>query len=637
MIAQRPFRFGRTLVALTNLHFLREQFAFRTGDEFEPLFAEHGTPELLAEAASTAVALANEVHPLESADFTFPIGTIDVSEDFVSVLRYAAALCRLRETGKLISLLNYELRKVRSGSPRVYRLRAPYDQLDFALRLGFVRGEIGTSASRLYMSRGKPERLHSMIAGAEDLLTRSPQLVELKDPDTPLRRIRLHTPLIPKLWEALSNIRFFEDALVEERLAQELELPMRTPGSGTWFLVPGVDLEMFLRVWRCLQFMAILDLTALRKHQDDPTVVYNSLLRVTTEGNFVDLLKALGVAQEHLPALLGLIAAHVGRLGHYDIQYRPFLRINPTTLRVSQEERTTPPEIVHASGIVAVSNITANVQRAHGIRIKTNADAFVAVVTATLATFFSNVRTNVPLKHGENRTDVDVLLLTEDTAYLIECKHSITPTGAHELRDLWRDINRGVDQLKVATAILKSRLPDYLAGLFPGTTRARSERLRIQPCILTSHRVFSGLAIDGIPIRDWASLALICGDAVVGMGTADGSGQVVMQRYRLRANEQFTQSDLDEYLSESSRFFATFEPFMRECDRLDRLFGGSLMLAYNTYVYGVSQDEWAAHLDRIGCVQVSEERVSIVEPTPIPAVAEEPAGDPERQVPTLEM
>jgi hypothetical protein len=163
-----------------------------------------------------------------------------------------------------------------------------------------------------------------------------------------------------------------------------------------------------------------------------------------------------------------------------------------------------------------VSNITANVQRAHGIRIKTNAEAFVAVVAATLKTFFKNVRTNVAVKLRDDRTDIDVPLLTEDTVYLIECKHSITPTGAHELRDLWRDINHGVHQLKLATEILDERLHSYLAGLFPGTTKAQSEGLRLQPCVLCSHRVFSGLAIDNVPIRDWASLALICGDAVVG-------------------------------------------------------------------------------------------------------------------------
>ena len=110
-------------------------------------------------------------------------------------------------------------------------------------------------------------------------------------------------------------------------------------------------------------------------------------------------------------------------------------------------------------------------------------------------------------------------------------------------------------------------------------SQTQAARLRIQPCVLCSHRVFSGLSLDGIPVRDFASLALICGDGIVGMGGEDDSGQVVMQRYRLRANENATEEDFNEYLTERSRFFEMFQPFMHEHDRLDRLFGGSLVLS----------------------------------------------------------
>ena len=77
-------------------------------------------------------------------------------------------------------------------------------------------------------------------------------------------------------------------------------------------------------------------------------------------------------------------------------------------------------------------------------------------------------------------------------------------------------INHGVHQLTLAMKILDVRLQSDLAGLFPGTEKAQSARLRIQPCMLCSHRVFSGLSLDGIPVRDFASLAPICGDGIPG-------------------------------------------------------------------------------------------------------------------------
>jgi hypothetical protein len=604
-------------MAVTNLYFLREQFAFENGSEFATLFAEHGTPERLAEAVSTVVALANESQPLESIDFAYPIQGIDASAEFLCVLRYGAAVRTLRDVGKLISILGYELTKIQSRQPRVYSLRGHDPNIEYALRLGFVRGEMGTSAGRLHLSRRRLESLPSMLEGAEDLIRRLPTLVEIKDSGTPFRRIRLNAPLVPQLWEALAGIRFYEDELIEERLTQELELPMRISDPGGWSIAPGITFDVFTRAWRCLEFLAVLDLTALRPHQQDPTIFYNSLMRVSSEHSMAELIEALGVSKQHLPAFLDLISAQVGKLGHYDIQYRPFLRINPTVLPLSSGEKRTPPEVVHASAIVASANITSNVQRAHGIRIKTNAEAFVSVAAAILGATFKNVRTNVPIKLGADRTDVDVFLLTDRAVYLFECKHSMTPAGPHELRDPWQDIGHGVRQLKLATAILSERLHEYLAGLFPGTRKEQSQRLQIRSCVLCSHRVFSGLEIEGIPIRDLASLGLILGDAVVAMGSKDESGQVVMQRYRLRASEQPTEEDLDEFLGDKSRFFATFRPFMLEYDRLDRLFGGSVVVAYNTYVHAATQANWATHLEEIGCVRLDDERLSILEPAPI--------------------
>ena len=607
LLAERPFPFGRTLLSFTNLAFLRRHFALEAGSEFMELFAEHETPERLAEAASTVIALANEHRQLESADFALPVTGMNVSDEFITVLRYGAAICLLRETGKLISILSYRFCRERTGNPRVYRLCPSDMEVEYALRLGYIRGEIGMAASPLRVA-GRADPRKSMQSGTKDLLNSVPQIAELRDQGTPLRRVRLNVPSMPHLFATLSGVRFYEDALRDERLGQELELPMRVSQSDSWQLVPGIELHTFQRMWRSLEFLALLDVAALRQFESDPEVIYNSLMRMGTEDILVELLKVTGVDSEQVAVLLDLISADVRRLGHYDMQYRPFLRLKSSTVPIGGRETTMRPEVVYGSAIVATSNVTTNVQRAHGIRIRTNADAFVTVATETLKSIFQNVRTNVAVKLGNLRTDVDIMILTERTLFLIECKHSVTPTGAHELRDLWCDINHGVKQLKVAMEILAVRRQTYLAGLFPGTTRARNAGLRVQPCVLCSHRVFSGLSMDNIPVRDFASLALVCGDGIVGMGGEDESGDVVMQRYRLRATEKATEDDFDDYLTDDSRFFAMFRPFMHEHDRLYRFFGGSLVLAHNTFVHSVAQDEWVAHLAQIGAVQMSPER-----------------------------
>ncbi|MXY25400.1 MAG: hypothetical protein F4Y45_12910 [Acidobacteria bacterium] len=610
LLGERPFRFGKTVVSLTNLSFLREQFAFEAGKEFHELFVEYETPERLAEAASAVIALANEQRQLESTDFVLPLTGIDISDELIAVLRYGAAICALREFGKLISVLNYELSREGTADPMVYRLRPSHRETEYALRLGYIRGEIGVTAGPLHLSR-QPRPQFSILAGIKSFLSSFPQLFEVKDPDTPMRRLRLRVPLLPHFYETLAQVRFYEDALREERLGQELELPMRVPDTGPLLLAAGVELETFQKAWRSLEFLAFLDIGALRQFESDEPIVNNSLMRIITEEALVDLVKVAGVESENVAPLLNLFTADVRRLGHYDMQYRPFLRVKPSTLQINGREETTPSEVILGSAIVASSNMTINVQRAHGIRIRTNADAFVTVVRATLESIFEKIRTNVALKLGNERTDVDIMILTDRTLYLIECKHSITPAGAHELRDLWRDINHGAHQLKVAMRILSARLASYLAGLFPGTTKRHIAGLRIRPCVLCSHRVFSGMTVDGIPVRDFASLALVCEDGIVGMGGENDSGEVVIQRFRLRATEKATREDFDEYLTERSRYFEMFRPFMREHDVVYRLFGGALVLAYNSFVHVVSQEEWAAHLERTGATAVSAERLPV--------------------------
>ena len=55
------------------------------------------------------------------------------------------------------------------------------------------------------------------------------------------------------------------------------------------------------------------------------------------------------------------------------------------------------------------------------------------------------------LKRGAEATDVDIMVLTDHTLYLIECKHSITPTGAHELAV----VLDGMDLTDVQWAVLE--------------------------------------------------------------------------------------------------------------------------------------------------------------------------------------
>jgi hypothetical protein len=220
------------------------------------------------------------------------------------------------------------------------------------------------------------------------------------------------------------------------------------------------------------------------------------------------------------------------------------------------------------------------------------------------------VKTNAAIKDGATRTDIDIVALSDNTLYLFECKHSITPTGPHEMRDLWRDIQKGISQLEVALAILSVRLADYLAGWFPGTARDMARHVRIRPVVLCSHRVFSGLTLRGIPVRDYASLGHVLGDGIVRTGTPKDDKTVEVIRYRLRAAEDPSPADLDNYLGGQSTFFRMFEPFMRPYTAIDYV-RDKVILAQESFVYQLNDEAWQANLESLGAHRLPDEEVTI--------------------------
>jgi hypothetical protein len=184
------------------------------------------------------------------------------------------------------------------------------------------------------------------------------------------------------------------------------------------------------------------------------------------------------------------------------------------------------------------------------------------------------------------------------------------------MRDIWEDIERADEQLAVAMTILNEprKRQDYLAGWFPGTKVYDTVGIRIQPCILSSHREFSGLEYEGIPVRDFSSLSLLFGDASVGMGSLDENGTITMYRYKIIKDGGSTQADLDNYLSAEASYFKTYEPFMHPVTRIKSLADGEVRLATETFRLELELGQWIEHLDQLGFTKEPVERKELKRP-----------------------
>ena len=240
-----------------------------------------------------------------------------------------------------------------------------------------------------------------------------------------------------------------------------------------------------------MRFLCFVDICAVRSFKNiDSATLFNSLFRVAKERDLIDLIVSIGIDGEEAREFLKLVSADVHHLGYLDLQYRPFLRIAAATMG----GYTSPPEIVHVPALVAFANVLRNVQSANQLRLTENAELFVVAVADVLGRFFKRVTVNRRVQSKTDNTDLDVVVLEGKTLYLFECKHSVPPTGSHEMRDIWEDIEKGARQLRIALRLLADpgRLLNYLTGWFPGIRAADIANIRIVPCVLCSHRIFAG-------------------------------------------------------------------------------------------------------------------------------------------------
>lgn len=609
-LRDRPRRLVKLALVLTEFAFLRHHFEFEVPKGYSALIDELGTPEEIASITSLLVVLANEHHPLESLDFALPTAAGLKMDDLRDLMVYGKGMLQQFEIGKYLSLFGYELEDI---ADTTFVLRPPSAEFEYFLRLGFIRSETNVGAVRADVeSKHKGVVLSLRVAAERFAAAHRDRLTEIHNENTDWSRLRVNMPMIPALYREIRDGVFYEDVIVDEQLSTEFLLPLRYVDEEETSLTEHLDLKTFRGAWRYFEFFSLVDL-ALRRpfSQTNPTALLNSMLRVMEEGAATDFVAGLGLTREQAREFVMLISTDTReKTGYLDLQYRPALRIAQTWN--PKDRRPTPPEVVFLPAVLATSNVARNLQAGNKLRFALNADSFVEMVSRTLKSHFPRIETNRPVKGPNGITDIDVVLLDGDTLFLFECKHSLPPTGPHELRDIWEDIEKAARQLENAGRILAdpARRHSYLTGWFPGLKVRDTSDLKITACVLSSHRIFSGLHYRGFPIRDFGSLQRLCDGGIIGMGGAMGQeDEIIMRQYRILQGETLSGTDLRDYCSERPRFFEMFRPFMSPLSRIERLDG--VTVARETFVYQLELSDWAEHMEWLGCTRELDRHVKL--------------------------
>ena len=603
-----PRHIVRTAMIVAELSFIRRHFDLELPQEVANCFEEVENAEEMAGVASLLIAQANSFRLLDGGDLGFPAMDSLSDPNLWKLIRYGHAQSQRYEIAKMISLFSYRLQAIATEAGTLFYVRPAFDNFEYFLRLGFMRNELSSFSTPLHVNDRDRVPEQSLMGGAESFVSRYRNTIcRMVYPGKPFRYLRVQLTLDPELLRPLFEQEFYDDAADEEMLSNEFLLPVRRAGEPDIMLTEKLDLETFLTIWRIFHFLNLVDVAALKPYaQSDRTAFINSLVRVTTKQSIIEMIASLGIAEDKAEEFVRLVSADVHHLGYYDMQYRPLLLISQAPHFPSNRQ-----EFVHPSAIAAASNIVRNVQTSNQIRLPSNASLFVDVVARTLRSHFQHVTTNRRVASGAKHTDIDIVALQENDLFLFECKHSVSPTGAHELRDIWEEIEKGVQQIETALATFSDtqRRHDYLTGWFPRLKMTDTEKLRIFPCILCSHRIFGGLEYKKVPVRDFASFALLLGGGVIRMGMLNPQGTTKLLRHRITNDSTFASADLVNYLSSDARYFGTFKPFMHRLSRLWRF--GAFTVARDTYAYEIESDSYCEQLEAIGCTRLADEEREI--------------------------
>jgi hypothetical protein len=473
----------KTVVALTDSLFMIEH-------ESHPAISSDKlagySKEELAEAASYILHVFDRCVGISDSHFN-RMGEAGISRGLYSKLLIKAAKIRAYcEAEILLDGFNYECE--RRG--RTVRIVPPSPELEKSIRLGYVMSEQAGQPSIIARIRAMREGEVSILSVADRIYERSADdVVFLKR--EPVSRYAFKFPDMPLFHGLFSHNGF----TIEERLYLQEVLSTEVV---TWDELKefqfqgGVTFEGMLKVQRLFRFFARIASNHLRSRlETESELAYRSLVPVFPKHKLHELL-GWCVGKEEAEAILRLMAFGTGSGQIVDIQYRPI---------VDGGNHYLVP--LHIAGS---TNWYRNFAHTEGRRVieKVEEDGTVEKLASCLRKASSMVQIEYETKFGQQKIELDVICRFGEFLFIFENKHSLLPCNVFELRTSYKHMKTAASQLSKIANILtheKTELELYRRlGWKVGPAR------KIITCIVSCNGMFSGLRIDGHPVRRFREL-----------------------------------------------------------------------------------------------------------------------------------
>jgi len=256
----------------------------------------------------------------------------------------------------------------------------------------------------------------------------------------------------------------------------------------------------FFRIRRLFYlFYLLFSKEILKREKKDINIVFRSIIPVYSEKDFYKFVGKI-TSKENLDTFLDIVCWEPGLNGLFDLQYNPIVFLDGY--------------FILPLSILAHSNPIRNMYASEYKKDNKSllSDGKVDKLVNKLNSSFKNAGVNSFTETSFKKTDIDVFAILDDTLFIFECKHSLQPTSAFDLRTSHDYIRKAEKQLDY----LKS---EYESGnLIPFiVSKYKLDLSHIKNsifCIVVSNRLFNGNAFR-YPVRNIFEIENILTEGII--------------------------------------------------------------------------------------------------------------------------
>ena len=507
----------KTLLAYAESLFLERHYP---GPDPEATGLATRTKETVAEAVSYLIHLITQQRPGVVQPLYFVNEEYILSGRIAVILEAACSLDSLKEIEIMVEHFDY--RCVREG--RVLRLVPPSETFARSLQLGYIRTELqGANDNQL----SAQEEAASLADLVETLVAQ--QAVTPFEKVSTHGYVRYRLALAEHVYDFILDKFFKRDALFREEVIYLnhifKEQLLEYEDLERIMLRDNLSLLDYLKIQRVFHLLYLLFSKKLAEAKEvDRALVLRSLIPTFSKSQLQEMLGRLTTA-EKVTAFLDLACWEPGKAYHFDLQYHPIVLIEN--------------QMMIPMAILAQSNSIRNVFASERKRGNTNllTDGSRDSLVNGLAAAFKQAGIECFPEVKLPNSDLDLLVIYEDTLFFFECKHSLLPISAFDLRTTYDYLRKAekqldyVNQLNADGSLVRLLSARYGLDLRPIK--------HVVSGIVLSNRMFNGNAFR-YPVRNINEIYNLLERGTV--RTKEG-------RFRIWESEQLGLVDLLKYFS----------------------------------------------------------------------------------------